>query len=122
MDKIREIGLEKYIGDKVEVEDKYTIKKILGYGATSVVYKADFAPVSFPKQVKGGNEQLTLSPKAKPDEHRKEYAIKCIQNVFDSSRYAHRILREIKLMKLLRGHPNIVKLKNIMRPRDTADF
>jgi len=55
MEKIREAGLEKYIGDKVEVEDKYTIRKILGYGATSVVYKADFTPITCPKQVKIGN-------------------------------------------------------------------
>ena len=25
-------------------------------------------------------------------------------------------------MKLLRGHPNIVKLKNIMRPKDPKEF
>ena len=58
MDKIREAGLDKYIGDKVEVESKYNIKKILGYGATSVVYLADFTPAQYPKKVKICNSQV----------------------------------------------------------------
>lgn len=40
MQKIKEAGLEKEIDDSIEVETDYKIKKIVGYGATSVVYKA----------------------------------------------------------------------------------
>ena len=40
MQKIREAGLEKEIDDSIEVEANYKIKKIVGYGATSTVYKA----------------------------------------------------------------------------------
>ena len=40
MERIKEANLEKYIGESVEVESKYSIKHIVGYGATSVVYKA----------------------------------------------------------------------------------
>tara|TARA_B100000780_G_C20847259_1_gene336708 strand:+ start:169 stop:504 length:336 start_codon:yes stop_codon:yes gene_type:complete len=40
MQKIREAGLENEIDDCIEVEATYKIKKIVGYGATSVVYKA----------------------------------------------------------------------------------
>jgi hypothetical protein len=40
MQKIKEAGLENEIDDCIEVENNYKIKKIVGYGATSVVYKA----------------------------------------------------------------------------------
>ena len=40
MQKIKEAGLENEIDDSIEVETNYKIKKIVGYGATSVVYKA----------------------------------------------------------------------------------
>ena len=40
MQRIKEAGLENEIDDCIEVEDCYKIKKIVGYGATSVVYKA----------------------------------------------------------------------------------
>jgi len=40
MQKIKEAGLENEIDDSIEVEQTYKIKKIVGYGATSVVYKA----------------------------------------------------------------------------------
>ena len=40
MQKIKEAGLENEIDDCIEVETTYKIKKIVGYGATSVVYKA----------------------------------------------------------------------------------
>ena len=46
MEKIKEANLEKYIGEKIEVESKYNIKNILGYGATSVVYRASLQNVS----------------------------------------------------------------------------
>jgi serine/threonine protein kinase len=47
---------------------------------------------------------------------RRVYAVKHIHNAFDRTVQAHRLLREIRLMKILRDHPNIVKLKTIMRP------
>ena len=40
MQKIKDAGLENEIDDCIEVETCYKIKKIVGYGATSVVYKA----------------------------------------------------------------------------------
>ena len=47
---IKEAGLEKEIDDFVEVESNYKIKKIVGYGATSVVYKAYTLPESKDKR------------------------------------------------------------------------
>ena len=48
--------------------------------------------------------------------------IEKVKIVFDNEIYAHRILREIRLLRLLRGHKNIVKLKTIMRPSDPKSF
>ncbi|KAG2425278.1 hypothetical protein HXX76_013860 [Chlamydomonas incerta] len=48
-------------------------------------------------------------------------AIKKIQNVFDNVADAHRILREITLLRVLR-HPDIVEIKHIMLPSDPNTF
>ena len=48
-------------------------------------------------------------------------AIKKITNVFDHVSDATRILREIKLLRLLR-HPDIVEIKHIMLPPSPKDF
>jgi mitogen-activated protein kinase 1/3 len=49
-------------------------------------------------------------------------AIKKVSSVFETDEQAHRLLREIKLLRLMRGHPNICKLQGIMRPRDAKSF
>ena len=110
MQKIREAGLEKEIDDSIEVEANYKIKKIVGYGATSVVYKAYHV-----KDTDGAEE-------TQPKKDKEVVAIKKVKNIFESDIYAHRILREIRLLRILRGHKNIVKLKTIMRPSDTKNF
>ena len=48
-------------------------------------------------------------------------AIKKINNVFDHVSDATRILREVKLLRLLR-HPDIVDVKHIMLPPSPRDF
>ena len=48
-------------------------------------------------------------------------AIKRIQNVFDNVADATRILREIKLLRMLK-HPDIVDIKHIMLPPDASRF
>jgi serine/threonine protein kinase len=48
-------------------------------------------------------------------------AIKKITNVFDHVSDATRILREIKLLRLLR-HPDIVEIRHIMLPPSARDF
>ncbi|GMH25604.1 hypothetical protein Nepgr_027447 [Nepenthes gracilis] len=48
-------------------------------------------------------------------------AIKKINNIFEHSSDAIRILREIKLLRLLR-HPDIVEIKRIMLPPSKRDF
>ncbi|KAL6594810.1 hypothetical protein ACP70R_048259 [Stipagrostis hirtigluma subsp. patula] len=48
-------------------------------------------------------------------------AIKKIHNIFEHTSDAARILREIKLLRLLR-HPDIVEIKHIMLPPSKKDF
>uniref|UniRef100_A0A0E0LBF1 mitogen-activated protein kinase n=1 Tax=Oryza punctata TaxID=4537 RepID=A0A0E0LBF1_ORYPU len=51
----------------------------------------------------------------------KKVAIKKIHNIFEHISDAARILREIKLLRLLR-HPDIVEIKHIMLPPSKMDF
>ena len=87
----------------------------MGYGATSVVYKAYLF-----KNGDLATEEGDESQTRKKD--REVVAIKKVKNIFENDIYAHRILREIRLLRILRGHKNIVKLKSIMRPSDTKTF
>ncbi|OEL14651.1 Mitogen-activated protein kinase 9 [Dichanthelium oligosanthes] len=52
---------------------------------------------------------------------RQRVAIKKIHNIFDHVSDAARILREIRLLRLLR-HPDIVEIKHIMLPPSRKDF
>lgn len=49
-------------------------------------------------------------------------AVKRIRAVFDSYVMATRILREIKFNRLLRGHDNLVQLRNVLLPADVCTF
>ena len=107
--KIKEAGLQEDIEKFIEVEDIYSIDKIVGYGATSVCYKAT-------KHSSGAN-QFQHTNKLK-----EAVAIKKVKNIFQSDTYAHHILRELKLLRLLQGHKNIIELKSVMRPKDLDNF
>jgi serine/threonine protein kinase len=89
----------------VEVESDYHLKKVVGYGATSVVYKAQ-------RDLVDENGEKV----------RQVCAVKKVKNVFHNQVYAHRILREIRLLRILKGHQNIVELKTIMRPPNREEF
>jgi serine/threonine protein kinase len=67
----------------------------VGYGATSVVYKATM--------VSNENNSQPIEDESK----HKCVAIKKVKNVFENEIYAHRILREIRLLRILRGHKNV---------------
>ena len=82
-----------------EYEDasRYKIQEIIGKGSYGVVCSAI-------------------------DQHTGDkVAIKKISNIFDHLSDAARILREIKLLRLLR-HPDIVQIKHIMLPPSRRDF
>jgi len=47
---IKKAGLEDKIESSIEVEENYQIKKVVGYGATSTVYKAIYFKKGDPSQ------------------------------------------------------------------------
>ena len=49
-------------------------------------------------------------------------AIKKINKVFINEKNAHKFLRELKILRILRGHRNIANLITIMRPSDPENF
>ena len=55
-------------------------------------------------------------------EKSKNVAIKKVKNIFQNDVYAHHILRELRLLRILRGHKNIIQLKSLMRPKDPNNF
>ena len=71
----------------------------MGFGATSVVYKATDSfqkNTSFIQNVSGNEVNDS------------EYvAIKKIKNIFQTDFVGHKLLREIKLLRLLKGHKNV---------------
>jgi serine/threonine protein kinase len=77
--------------------NRYKIQEIIGKGSYGVVCSAI-------------------------DRHTGEkVAIKKIQNIFEHLSDAARILREIKLLRLLR-HPDIVEIKHVMLPPSRRDY
>ncbi|KAG8086438.1 hypothetical protein GUJ93_ZPchr0010g8284 [Zizania palustris] len=77
--------------------NRYKIQEIIGKGSYGVVCSAI-------------------------DQHTgNKVAIKKIQNIFEHLSDAARILREVKLLRLLR-HPDIVEIKHIMLPPSRRDF
>lgn len=123
--KIKEAGLENEIDDTVDVEANYNLRKIVGYGATSVVFKAHkFDSVSEAIGAAGpGGDMIELEEKeSSADKKCEVVAIKKIKNIFENDIYAHRILRELRLLRILKGHRNIMSVKSIMRPKDPANF
>ena len=72
----------------------------------------------------GGRPQAVRRDRVKTDSVQcgAVVAIKKVKNIFENDVYAHRILREIRLLRILKGHKNIVKLRSIMRPSDPKNF
>ncbi|KAK1867188.1 hypothetical protein I4F81_009695 [Pyropia yezoensis] len=52
----------------------------------------------------------------------REVAIKRIATVFDSIGEATRILRELKFLRLLRSHENVISILDVLLPSDTERF
>lgn len=52
----------------------------------------------------------------------RDVAVKHIRNVFECPPEAVRVLRELKLLRLLRGHPNIVQILDVLSPAETSRF
>ena len=86
-----------FFGDAAREANRYTIREVIGKGSYGVVCSAV--------------DNFTGE----------RVAIKKITNVFEHVSDATRILREIKLLRLLK-HPDIVEIKHIMLPPSPRDF
>lgn len=80
------------------LENKYSVQQVIGEGASGVVCSA----------VDNTTGEVV--------------AVKRICKGFNKVPVAIRILRELKFLRLLRGHENIVEMKEILLPDLTKDF
>lgn len=78
--------------------NRYSLEQVIGEGAYGVVASA--------KDVATG----------------KSVAVKRIRRVLDTYPMATRILRELKFLRLLSGHENIIEVKDILVPSDRDKF
>ena len=81
-----------------EVDKRYTNLQLIGRGAYGSVVAAD------------------------DNKHKHKVAIKKIDHIFDNITKAKRILREIKLLRHLNGHENVIQIYDVMTPPNTEDF
>jgi serine/threonine protein kinase len=84
--------------DRPLLADRYSLNQVIGEGAYGVVASA-------------------------LDVHTGEsVAVKRIKRVLDTYPMATRILRELKFLRLLRGHENVIEIKDILVPSDRDKF
>lgn len=84
--------------DKPLLANRYCLNQVIGEGAYGVVASA--------QDVVTGDE----------------VAVKRIKRVLDTYPMATRILRELKFLRLLRGHNNVIEVKDILVPSDRDRF
>lgn len=86
------------MNDKPLLANRYCLNQVIGEGAYGVVASA--------QDVVTGDE----------------VAVKRIKRVLDTYPMATRILRELKFLRLLRGHDNVIEVKDILVPSDRDRF
>ena len=98
-DRLRRLRqLRKQFFEAPLVEKKYSVLQIIGEGASGVVCSAV--------------DNKTGEP----------VAVKRVSRGFDKVPVSIRLLREIKFLRLLRGHENIVEMQGILLPSSTREF
>ena len=58
----------------------------------------------------------------KTEDKEKFVAIKKIKRVFDHTVFAHRAMRELRILRCLTGHENILRIHDIVLPKDPKSF
>lgn len=101
---VAQMALDNY--SVTELKARYTLIKKIGKGAYGAVYIAH-------ETIPGPNGTSTI----------RKVAVKHIINAFVSPTDARRIYREIKVQAHFSpGHPNILPLLEVIKPRDSANF
>lgn len=91
---------------RFEIEKKYEIIDLIGYGAYGIVVAAK--DTSMPDAAKEGGESNLV-------------AIKKIVKAFEHRVFSLRTYRELKIQRLLE-HENVLGIKRILKPKDRASF
>eukprot|EP00177_Eucheuma_denticulatum_P004765 GFKZ01008660.1.p1 GENE.GFKZ01008660.1~~GFKZ01008660.1.p1 ORF type:complete len:499 (-),score=72.75 GFKZ01008660.1:1502-2890(-) len=86
------------MADKPLLANRYCLDQVIGEGAYGVVASA---------------QDVVTGDKV---------AVKRIRRVLDTYPMATRILRELKFLRLLRGHNNVIEIKDILVPSDRDRF
>lgn len=91
---------------KFEIEKKYEIIDLIGYGAYGIVVAAK--DTTIPDEGNEGGESNLVS-------------IKKIVKAFDHRVFSLRTYRELKIQRLLE-HENILGIKRILKPKSRENF
>ena len=90
-------------GESFELPETYSVVDYLGSGAYGCVAAANYT--------EHGESRVS-----------RVVAIKKCKNIFSSRTLAKRTLREMRLLRVLSNHPNIIKLMLVLLPRYTTTF
>lgn len=90
--------LRRHFFDERVKGNRYRVEQVVGQGASGLVVSA--------------RDTLTGA----------EVAVKRMQRGFDQIPIAVRILRELKFMRLLRGHDNIVEMRDLLVPAQPTSY
>lgn len=91
---------------KFEIEKKYEIIDLIGYGAYGIVVAA---------------KDTSLADTGKEGAESNLVAIKKIVKAFEHRVFSLRTYRELKIQRLLE-HENVLGIKRILKPKDRASF
>ena len=100
--------------EKWDVGKRYQLERMLGRGSYGEVAQ------SVDLQARDAIQHSTNS--APPHKNASYVAVKRISNVFDQEVDAVRLFREMHILRRLKGHANIIKLIDVIQPRDREDF
>ena len=100
--------------EKWDVGKRYQLERMLGRGSYGEVAQ------SVDLQAQNAIQHSTNG--APPHKNASYVAVKRISKVFDQEVDAVRLFREMHILRRLKGHANIIKLIDVIQPRDREDF
>eukprot|EP00939_MAST-03C_sp_MAST-3C-sp1_P003598 g3598.t1 len=119
-----------------EIGDRYRLQRLAGkgsYGSVAIAIDCRRSRLSARRRASSSssfNSTSSSSAAAADDECSSEedespssfVAIKKIRNIFETRSVATRVLREIRVLRHVRAHPNIIRILSVLRPSDPGRF
>lgn len=100
--------------EKWDVGKRYQLERMLGRGS--------YGEVAQSVDLQARNAIQHSTDAAPPHKNASYVAVKRISKVFDQEVDAVRLFREMHILRRLKGHANIIKLIDVIQPRDREDF